>query len=91
MGEMPELEALSKEYESNNSNVAIKGLVVEVDKTDMRTGLSNEEKNLVKDIMKKSDATYQQLTVLKNLKKLILKELWSFQQLICRQERKLCG
>lgn len=78
VGEMPELEALSKEYESNNSNVAIKGLVVEVDKTDMRTGLSNEEKNLVKDIMKKSDATYQQLTVSEELKKTDFKRVMEF-------------
>lgn len=69
VGEIPELEALSKEYESNNSNVAVKVLVVEVDETDVRIGLSNEEKNLVKDIMKKSGATYQQLTVSEGLKK----------------------
>ncbi len=66
---MPELEALSKEYENNNSNVAIKGLIVEVDGTDMKTGLSDKEKELVKDIMKKSGATYQQLTVSEGLKK----------------------
>lgn len=58
VGEMLEFEVLLKEYESNNFNVVIKGLVVEVDKIDMRIGFLNEEKNLVKDIMKKLDVIY---------------------------------
>ncbi|MCC0629523.1 MULTISPECIES: TlpA disulfide reductase family protein [unclassified Clostridioides] len=78
VGEMPELETLSKEYESNNSNVAIKGLVVEVEGTDIKTGLSDEEKNLVKDIMKKSGVTYQQLTVSEELKKTDFKRIVGF-------------
>ncbi|MCC0631067.1 TlpA family protein disulfide reductase [Clostridioides sp. ZZV15-6388] len=78
VGEMPELEALSKEYESNNSNVAIKGLVVEVDGADMKTGLSDKERDLVKDIMKKSNATYQQLTVSEGLKKTDFKRIIEF-------------
>ncbi|HBF6686212.1 TlpA disulfide reductase family protein [Clostridioides difficile] len=78
IGEMPGLEALSKEYENNNSNVAIKGLIVEVDGTDMKTGLSDKEKELVKDIMKKSGATYQQLTVSEGLKKTDFKRTIEF-------------
>ncbi|MCC0784938.1 TlpA family protein disulfide reductase [Clostridioides sp. ES-S-0108-01] len=77
VGEMPELETLSKEYENNN-NVAIKGLVVEVEGTDIKTGLSDEEKNLVKDIMKKSGVTYQQLTVSEELKKTDFKRIVEF-------------
>lgn len=76
--EMPELEALSKEYESNNSNIAIKGLVVEVDGAYMKTGISDKERDLVKDIMKKSNATYQQLTVSKGLKKTDFKRIAEF-------------
>lgn len=76
VGEMPELDALSREYE--DSNIAIKGLVVEVQGTDMKVGLSDEEKNLVKDIMKKSGANYQQLTVSEELKKTDFKRIIEF-------------
>lgn len=78
VGEMPELDALSKEYENSNSKVSIKGLIVEVKGTDMRAGLSDEEKKLVKDIMKKSGATYQQLTVSEELKNTNFKRVIEF-------------
>lgn len=78
VSEMPELESLSKEYENSNSKVAIKGIIVEIQGADMRVGLSDEEKDLTKDIMKKSGATYQQLTVSEGLKKTNFKRIIGF-------------
>lgn len=66
VGEIPELEELSKEYE--DKGVGIKGLLVQVDMTtgNLLEGLTDDERATAEDIL--SNVTYQQILVSKDMK-----------------------
>lgn len=66
--EIPELEKVANEYKEDD--VAVKGLLIEIDgKTGMpMAGLTENEKVLAEDILKKAGATYQQLLVSQDMK-----------------------
>lgn len=66
--EIPELEKVANEYKEDDA--AVKGLLIEIDgKTGMpMAGLTENEKVLAEDILKKAGATYQQLLVSQDMK-----------------------
>lgn len=66
VGEIPELEELSKEYE--DKGVGIKGLLVQVDMTtgNLLEGLTDDERATAEDIL--ANVTYQQILVSKDMK-----------------------
>lgn len=68
VGEMPELEKLSKEYEGKG--IAIKGLLAEVDMTDGKLveGLTDTERTTAEEILNGSNITYQQILISKAMK-----------------------
>lgn len=63
VGEIPELDELAKELEAENKKVAVKGLVLELDRTALNVGLSDGERELVNMILEQTGAEYEQWLV----------------------------
>lgn len=67
VGEIPELQELSEELKQEGTKVAIKGMVAEDGEKGLQAGLSENERTLVKEVLSKTGATYQQLLVSEDL------------------------
>lgn len=63
--ELQDLGELAREYEGKG--VGIKGILVEMDRNKMNTGLSEEERKIAEDIISQTRADYQHLLVSEDL------------------------
>lgn len=77
VGELPELEEVSKELEAEGKKVAVKGMIIESEGV-IKPGLSDQEKEKVQEILKKTGVTYQQLLVSEDLANTVLSSQSAF-------------
>lgn len=63
VGEIPELDELSRAFKEEGKKVEIKGLVIETEEKGIHVGLSEEERKNVQEVLDATGASYQQLLV----------------------------